>query len=259
MAVANAQPKSIPEFDSSPVRPSIVFLGPPGVGKGTYAKRLSGLIGVPHISAGELVRAEVARGTPLGRQVKDVMKSGNLIPDMLILEILSRRIQASERNGEHMFIFDGFPRTLGQAIVLSEIVDVQKVVNLILPDEILIAKCLGRRTCGSCNESFNLCDVRTEADGVWPAIHMPAILPPKGCSDKMVSRVDDTTEVIQRRLDVHAAESKPIEEYYRKMGLLVDFPVMGDIDATMGRVMDVISEGQSSQMVQAEERKVACA
>ena len=121
-----------------------VFLGAPGVGKGTYASRMAKQMGVPHISMGDLVRAEIKGETALGKEMKAITARGELAPDALVLDILDARIKRGEKKGERGFLLDGFPRTVPQAQTLGKMVEVTQVLNLTLREDILVEKCCGR-------------------------------------------------------------------------------------------------------------------
>ena len=132
-----------------------VFLGAPGVGKGTYASRMAKQMGVPHISMGDLVRAEIKGETALGKEMKAIAARGELVPDALVLDILDKRVKRGEAEGERGFLLDGFPRTVPQAETLSTMVEVTQVLNLTLREDILVEKCCGRRECGECGKFFS--------------------------------------------------------------------------------------------------------
>ena len=129
-----------------------VFLGAPGVGKGTYATRISKLMQIPHISAGDLVRDEIKRGTALGAEMQAITSTGQLLPDAMILDILKQRVERGVLDGERGFLLDGFPRTVPQAQALSTFAEITAVMNLGLREEILIEKCCARRICSECGK-----------------------------------------------------------------------------------------------------------
>jgi adenylate kinase len=129
-----------------------VFLGAPGVGKGTYATRISKLMQIPHISAGDLVRDEIKRGTALGAEMQAITSTGQLLPDSMILDILKQRVERGVLDGERGFLLDGFPRTVPQAQALSTFAEITAVMNLGLREEILIEKCCARRICSECGK-----------------------------------------------------------------------------------------------------------
>jgi len=220
-----------------------VFLGAPGVGKGTYASRMAKQMGVPHISMGDLVRAEIKGETAMGKEMKAIAASGKLVPDALVLDILNARIKRGEEDGELGFLLDGFPRTVPQAETLGEMVEVTQVLNLTLREDILVEKCCGRRECGECGKAFNIADIKSEKSGE-PTIIMPPLNPPEKCMGKMTQRADDTEEVVRARLQVYKDATVPVEDYYRSKGLLSDFPIMGGIPETtpvlLKHIIDII-------------------
>ncbi|KAI8016488.1 adenylate kinase [Camellia lanceoleosa] len=140
-----------------------VFLGYPGVGKGTYASRLSSLLAVPHIATGDLVREELSSNGPLSHQLAEIVNQGKLVSEEIIINLLSKRLEAGEAKGESGFILDGFPRTIRQAEILDEVTDIDLVVNLKLPESVLIEKCLGRRICSECGKNFNVASINVKS------------------------------------------------------------------------------------------------
>ena len=204
-------------------------LGVPGrarVGKGTYATRISKLMQIPHISAGDLVRDEIKRGTALGAEMEAITSKGQLLPDAMILDILKNRVQKGVENGERGFLLDGFP-TVHQAEQLRTFAEVTQVMNLGLREEILIEKCCARRICKECGKNFNIADINYPGD---PPIVMPPLNPPAGCEGKMEQRKDDTEEVVRARLQVYKDNSIPVEDYYRREGILTDFEIKSSIE-----------------------------
>ncbi|OAY38755.1 hypothetical protein MANES_10G040400v8 [Manihot esculenta] len=180
-----------------------VFLGCPGVGKGTYASRLSSLLGVPHIATGDLVREELNSSGPLASQLKEIVNHGQLVSDEIIINLLSKRLEAGEAKGESGFILDGFPRTIRQAEILEGVTDIDLVVNLKLQEEALLAKCLGRRICSECGGNYNIASIDIKGENGKPGMYMAPLLPPPHCATKLIQRSDDTEEVVKERLRVY--------------------------------------------------------
>ncbi|XP_015627823.1 probable adenylate kinase 1, chloroplastic isoform X1 [Oryza sativa Japonica Group] len=180
-----------------------VFLGCPGVGKGTYASRLSRLLGVPHIATGDLVRDELASSGPLSVQLAEIVNQGKLVSDEIIINLLSKRLKKGEEQGESGFILDGFPRTVKQAEILDGVTDIDMVVNLKLREDVLVEKCLGRRICGQCGKNFNLACIDVKGENGLPPIYMAPLLPPNNCMSKLITRADDTEEVVRNRLQIY--------------------------------------------------------
>jgi adenylate kinase len=199
-----------------PVRQSlgraVIFLGPPGAGKGTQAKRVAEQYGAPHLSTGDMLREHVAKGTELGRRAKPIMERGALVPDDIVLAMVEERIARPDCAGG--FIFDGFPRTLPQAEALNRILEQLDfgdpvVIFFRVADDVLMRRLAGRRMCKACGEIYNIYD-----------------RPPKmeGHCDKdggeLVQREDDRPEVIRQRLAAYERQTMPLVEYYRGLGVL---------------------------------------
>ncbi|KAK4775799.1 hypothetical protein SAY87_023760 [Trapa incisa] len=176
-----------------------VFLGCPGVGKGTYVSRLLALLGVPHIATGDLIRDELASSGPLSFQLSEIVNQGKLVPDETIIDLLSKRLEAGGIKGETGFILDGFPWTVRQAEILEGITDIDLVVNLKLREDALLAKCLGRRICSECGKNYN------------------------------IACIDIKEVVVKERLRIYNEMTKPVEEFYRARGKLLEFDLPGGI------------------------------
>ncbi|KAL4854871.1 Adenylate kinase 1 [Chlorella vulgaris] len=230
---------SVANPDARP--PTFVFLGPPGVGKGTYSGRVSDYFGMEHIASGDLVREEMRRGTAVGKEMEALVKRGELLPDALILRVIREHLMESRSKGTERFLLDGFPRTADQAAALEQIADVQLAVNLDLREEVLVEKCLGRRMCSKCGKNYNIADIflPATADG-RPEIVMPPLSPPPECMEHMEQRSDDTEPVVRRRLEVYAREAWPVERFYAERGKLLDFEIVGGIPETLPRLLDVL-------------------
>lgn len=219
----------------------LVFLGCPGVGKGTYASRLAQLLEVPHIAMGDLVRQGLSDPAGVAGKYASAMKQGMLLPDDVIFELLQKRLEYGITVGETGFILDGFPRTKKQAEILDQVTEIDLVVNLKLREDILISKCLGRRICSQCKGNFNLANIDVEDPHGGARIVMPPLLPPAGCEHKMMVRPDDTEEVVRARLRVYQTETIPVEEYYRKQAKLLDFNIVGGIPETWPRLLAALN------------------
>ncbi|KAL5983174.1 hypothetical protein ACLOJK_017257 [Asimina triloba] len=219
-----------------------VFLGCPGVGKGTYAGRLSQLLGVPHIATGDLVRSELSGSGPLSQEVlADIVDRGKLVSDEIIIRLLSKRLESGEAKGESGFILDGFPRTLRQAEILEEVTDIDLVVNLKLREDALLQKCLGRRICSQCGGNFNLTSIDIKGENGKPGIYMAPLLPPPGCMSKLITRSDDTESVVKERLRIYYEMSQPVEDFYRRKGKLLEFVLPGGIPETWPKLLEVLN------------------
>ena len=219
-----------------------MFLGPPGVGKGTYASRVAKHLGVAHIAAGDLVRAEMKSGSAVGESMKATVDRGELLPDELVLELVNKRLQDDRARGEMGFILDGFPRTAAQAEALEVVAPISFALNLSLREDVLVEKCLGRRLCSKCGKNWNVANIYRAAGAGTPEIVMPPLNPPDECQGFMTVRSDDTEEVVRNRLSVYQAQAGPVEDFYSARGLLVQFPVTGGIPETMPRLLDVLAK-----------------
>ncbi|KAL8154260.1 hypothetical protein V2J09_012020 [Rumex salicifolius] len=217
-----------------------VFLGCPGVGKGTYASRLSSLLGVPHIATGDLVRNELSSSGPLSQQLAEIVNQGKLVSDEIIISLLSKRLEAGEAQGEAGFILDGFPRTIKQAEILEGIMDIDLVVNLKLPEQALIDKCLGRRICSECGKNFNVATIDIKGENGRPRITMDPLLSPPQCASKLITRADDTEEVVKERLRVYSEMSQPLENFYKNRGKLLEFDLPGGIPESWPKLLQAL-------------------
>jgi len=187
----------------------IVLLGPPGSGKGTYASRLSWVLAVPHISTGNIVREEIKAVTDLGKIIKQYSDKGELVPDEIIIRLLAERLKKTD--AEQGFILDGFPRTIPQAEALAKIAELDLVINLNVPDEIIIARLSNRLTCRKCGAIYNRLTLKPKWDEICDL-----------CGVELYQRDDDKPEVIQERLNVYRKNTEPLIQYYKKKRLLKD-------------------------------------
>ncbi|GMY14670.1 adenylate kinase 1, chloroplastic [Fagus crenata] len=218
-----------------------VFLGCPGVGKGTYASRLCNLLGVPHIATGDLVREELASSGPLSQQLSEIVNQGKLVSDEIIISLLSKRLEAGEAKGESGFILDGFPRTIRQAEILEGVTDIDLVVNLKLREDVLLEKCLGRRLCSECGKNFNVASICVKGENGNPGMSMAPLLPPSHCMSKLVTRSDDTETVVKERLRIYNEKSQPVEEFYRSRGKIMEFDLPGGIPASWPKLLEALN------------------
>ena len=204
----------------------IVFLGPPGSGKGTYASRIAPKFNIPHISTGDIFREHLKKGTDIGKKIERVMKEGNLVSDDIVMEVVKERISRDDcKNG---YIFDGFPRTLEQARMLDEMDNIDVVINIVVPDDWVIKRITSRRTCRKCGKIYNVLFIRPKEEGKCDE-----------CGGELYVRDDEKEEVIKERLRVYKELTEPLIEYYRKKGLLKDL-VTPSIDAPIPEIVDQI-------------------
>jgi adenylate kinase len=207
----------------------VVFLGPPGAGKGTQAAALAQELGIPHLSTGDLLRAAVAAGTPLGREAEGFIRAGKLVPDDLVLRLLQARLDRSDaRPG---FLLDGFPRNVAQAVALGRITPIDRVLDFRLPSELLVERLTQRRSCPKCGRIYNL-----------------ATRPPRNaglCDDDgtaLLARPDDREEAVRTRLKVYETETAPLGEYYRARGLLRPLDASGEPAEVARRVRAALGD-----------------
>ena len=194
---------------------NVIFLGPPGAGKGTHAQKLMNEMGVPQISTGDMLRAAIKAETPLGQSAKRYIDAGELVPDEVVIGIVKERLQAPDcRKG---YILDGFPRTVKQAEALSQFAKIDAALNLSLADEVIVSRLSGRRVCLKCGATYHIDHLNGREDCA-------------ACGEKLVQRKDDTPETIQNRLNVYAAQTAPLIDYYEKKGLLKTVACTGTID-----------------------------
>ncbi|XP_073130253.1 probable adenylate kinase 6, chloroplastic [Henckelia pumila] len=241
--VSSALSSAIPNENSRGNNRNVqwVFLGCPGVGKGTYATRLSSLLGVPHISTGDLVRHQLSSRGPLSSQLAAIVNQGKLLSDEIIIDLLSKRLEDAQSKGETGFILDGFPRTLRQAEILEKVTDIDLVINLKLREEALIAKCLGRRICSDCGGNYNVACIDIKDKDGSQKMYMPPLLPPPQCESKLITRSDDTEQVVKERIRVYNEMSRPVEEFYRNRGKLLEFDLPGGIPESWPKLLHALN------------------
>ena len=196
----------------------IVLLGAPGAGKGTHATRLSDDYGIPHISTGDIFRANLKNGTELGLKAKSYMEKGLLVPDELTVDLVLDRLKQDDcRNG---WILDGFPRNLFQAEALTKALEgeggIDYAIHLTISDEQIVKRMAGRRVCSVCGASYNTNGLMPRVDGVCDR-----------CGGPVVQRADDAPETVLKRLAVYHEQTEPIVEYYREIGK--EAPVDGSL------------------------------
>lgn len=218
---------------------NFVFLGPPGVGKGTYAFRVGPILGIPKISTGDIFRAEVKNGTELGKKVKAIMDAGGLVSDDIVIEVLKKRLEQDDT--QKGFILDGFPRTIPQAKALEGISKIDVVMNIELPEDILIEKISARRTCRNCGDLYNIASIDREG------IKMPPMLPKvegkcDKCGGELYQRDDDKPEVIKERLEAYNKQTAPLIDYYKEKGLLVDFKPTAGPDEMVPKIVELLKQ-----------------
>jgi len=184
----------------------MIFLGPPGVGKGTVASMFRKKYGIETISSGDLLRENIKNDSELGREAKTYMDKGLLVPDDLVIAMMKAKLGNMDN-----YILDGFPRTIAQAEELDKIENVEKVVNFAADDETIIKRLSGRRICPKCNTIYHITNIPTKVEGICDKD-----------GAKIIQRDDDKPEAIKKRLVVYEQQTKPLINYYNKKGILVD-------------------------------------
>ncbi|MDR2049032.1 MAG: adenylate kinase [Treponema sp.] len=198
----------------------LIFLGPPGAGKGTLAVKAVDVVKVPHISTGNIFRAAIAARSELGLKVKAIIDAGKLVDDETTIALVRERLARDDaQNG---YILDGFPRTIPQAEALAGFSAVDKVVNFDLPDAVVLERLGGRRTCRNCGANFHILFGKPKQDGLCDS-----------CGSELYVRADDREDAVAKRLEVYREQTAPLIDYYRKKGLLVDVDAGPDPDTVL--------------------------
>ena len=200
---------------------NFVFLGPPGAGKGSLAVKVAADYQIPHISTGDIFRANIKAQTPLGVKVKAIIDSGSLVSDELTFELVKDRLAQDDcKNG---YILDGFPRTIPQAEMLEKLVNDVKVVNFEIKDEIVIRRLSTRRVCKACGANFNVLTLPPKVEGVCDK-----------CGGELYQRDDDKQESILHRMDVYREQTEPLINYYKNKGKITDLDASIETDILLG-------------------------
>jgi len=187
----------------------LIFLGPPGAGKGTLAALVAGLYSIPHISTGEIFRAAIREKTPLGLKVQAIIDAGQLVSDDITIELVRERLAKDDaKNG---FILDGFPRTIPQAEALASIVKIDSAVNFDISDKDVVERLSGRRVCKTCSQNYHVSFMKPKVEGKCDK-----------CGGELFIREDDKIESITKRLEVYRSQTAPLIDHYKKIGKLTD-------------------------------------
>jgi adenylate kinase len=209
----------------------IIMIGPQGAGKGTQGEKLAERYVVPHVATGDLLRAAVREGTPLGQEAHSYMDAGELVPDELVLAMLRERL--ARPDAADGFILDGYPRNPAQAASLLQMLDeihvgLDAVVSLRVPDDVLVARLSARRTCPTCGRPFTISDGH------------PAVCAVDGTP--LVQRDDDKPEAIRRRLSIFHDQTAPLISFYEDQGLVVHVDGVGDVDEVATRIAKALAD-----------------
>ena len=207
---------------------NIIFLGAPGAGKGTQAERVSAKFSIPAVSTGNIIREALRNGTPTGLQAKAYIDAGKLVPDEVVIGIIKERLaQGDCGNG---FILDGFPRTIPQAEALDKMgINIDKVIDIEVPDEKIVKRMSGRRICKNCGASYHIEYLKPAREGVCDH-----------CGSELTVRKDDAPETVLERLKVYHAETEPLKDYYTKTGKLVIVEGQEEVEDTVALVMKAL-------------------
>ena len=219
-----------------PLDRAVIFLGPPGAGKGTQARIVARMYGVPHLSTGDMLRDHVSRGTELGSRAQPIMERGDLVPDEIVLGMVEERLGRPEC--QHGFVFDGFPRTLHQAERLGEILGGLKfgrprVVHFVVDRDQLFRRLTGRRTCKIGGEIYNIYD-------------RPPRVPGRCDNDggELEQRADDREEVITERLAAYDRQTRPLVDYYHRQGVLENVNGSENPEAVTRTLVRILGQAQ---------------
>jgi adenylate kinase len=210
----------------------MVFLGPPGAGKGTYAKELVKLLDIPHISTGDMFREAVASGSELGKKVEEILKKGELVPDDITISIVKERL--SKEDCKKGFILDGFPRTVDQAKALDEILTslgrkLRYAFYFEVSEELVVQRITNRRICKNCGKIFNLLTMPPKVEGKCDV-----------CGGELYQREDDKEEVVRKRYRVYMENTHPVIEYYQKQNKLFTIDGASGVDSVIKEVLNII-------------------
>lgn len=209
----------------------IVLLGAPGAGKGTQCKRLVTRYGVAHLSSGDILRAERAQGSQLGRKAQAYMDNGALVPDDLIIQMMKKAVDHAPKAG---FVLDGFPRTVGQARALDQALDqdgvgLDAVISLEVCDSIIEDRMSGRRSCPTCGAVYHIRNLKPKKEGLCDHDGTP-----------LVQRPDDDLEVVKRRLVEYHRQTRPLIDYYRQKGILYEVDANNGVEAVDQQLISIL-------------------
>ena len=210
----------------------IVLLGPPGAGKGTQARALGALWNIPQVASGDLLRAAVREKSELGREAARYMDRGQLVPDELVLKLIAERLARSD--AKKGFILDGFPRNVSQGETLAKMLEqtgskLDKVVAVIVPDEEIVKRISGRRTCRNCAAMYHVTFEPPKRPGVCDT-----------CGGELYQREDDAEETVRERLKVYSEATRPLLDHYGRLGILAKVDGVGRLDEIEKRILDAL-------------------
>ncbi|MET9577024.1 adenylate kinase [Streptomyces sp. DT199] len=218
----------------------IVLVGPPGAGKGTQAAFLAKNLSIPHISTGDLFRANISRQTELGKLAKSYMDAGNLVPDEVTIAMAKDRME--QPDAENGFLLDGFPRNVSQAEALDELLEAENmqldaVLDLEVPEDEVVKRIAGRRICrNDSSHVFHVTYKQPAKDGVCDV-----------CGGELYQRDDDSEETVRTRLEVYHTQTEPIIDYYKAQGLVVTISALGKVEDVTTRAMEALKRGEDGK------------
>jgi len=210
----------------------IVMLGGPGAGKGTQAKIIAEKYNIPHISTGDIFRANIKDGTELGKKAKTYMDAGALVPDELVVDLVADRLTWDDtKNG---FVLDGFPRTIPQAQALTRALadmstQLDVAIDIEVPDQVIIDRMGGRRACVSCGSTYHIVNIPPQKEGFCDK-----------CGAKLILRDDDKPETVKKRLDVYHDQTQPLIDYYNEMGVLKEVDGTTSMDEVFAQIAEIL-------------------
>ena len=212
----------------------LIILGPPGAGKGTQAAFIAKKYQIPHISTGDIFRANIKGNTPLGKKAQEYMNKGELIPDDLVIEIATSRLL--DDDCMRGFLLDGFPRTVHQAEKLDEFLaarggSLDKVINITADDQILIRRLTGRRVCRQCGASYHIVNIPPQKEGICDA-----------CGGELIQRDDDTETTVRNRIAVYEEQTMPLLDYYTAKGNIVTVDGTAPLDDVFAEISEALGE-----------------
>lgn len=212
----------------------IIMLGAPGAGKGTQAKQIAAKYQIPHISTGDIFRANIKNGTELGKKAKEYMDQGLLVPDELTCDLVADRISQDDcKNG---FVLDGFPRTIPQAEALDNVLSkmgeaMDYAIDIDVEDESIIRRMSGRRACLNCGATYHVVTIPPKKEGICDA-----------CGSALVLRDDDQPETVKKRLDVYHEQTQPLIDYYKGKGILKSVNGMDPMETVFANIVKILGE-----------------
>ena len=210
------------------------MLGAPGAGKGTQAKKIAEKYSIPHISTGDIFRANIKNGTELGKKAKEYMDQGLLVPDELVVDLVVDRV--GQPDADNGYVLDGFPRTIPQAEALDKALEalgekVDYAINVEVPDENIINRMSGRRACVACGATYHLVHIPPKTEGICDK-----------CGKELILRDDDKPETVKKRLDVYHDQTQPLIDYYTNKGILKEVDGTVDMEIVFKNITDILGE-----------------